>query len=174
MILTGSEIMAQVDKKRIIIKPFSRKNITTNSYDFHLGDTLLVYTEEILDPKIHNKTRPVIIPSDGLTLQPNRLYLGNTTEEIGSNHYVPIIRGKSSTGRIGLFVHITADLIDIGSIHQYTLMLHATQPVKVYPGMKIGQVTFWCVEGAIDELYQGKYNGAGPQSSQIHKDFIKL
>ena len=75
---------------------------------------------------------------------------------MGSKHFVPIIRGRSSVGRLGIFINITADLIDIGSINQWTLQLHAIAPVRVYPGMLIGQVTFWVPEGPID-LYTGKY-----------------
>lgn len=172
MILTGSKIASSVKNGDIIIEPFSSKNVTTNSYDFHLGNQITEYVNHVLDPKKNNKTRDITLGENGLRLEPNKLYLGNTLEIIGSNKYVPIIRGKSSTGRIGLFIHITADLIDIGSINQYTLMLHATQPVYIYPGMPIGQVTFWSVKGDINVLYNGKYQGLnGPQPSQIHKDF---
>ena len=62
---------------------------------------------------------------------------------MGSNRYVPIIRGRSSVGRLGIFIDITADLIDLGSINQWTLQIHAVHTVRVYPGMLIGQVTFW-------------------------------
>lgn len=172
MILTGNEIAKQVAEGRITISPFNPAHLTTNSYDFHLGDSLLIYTNIELDVRSANPTDRLDLSDDGLVLQPNRLYLGHTVEVMGSAHYVPIIRGKSSTGRLGLFVHITADLIDIGSINQYTLMLHATQPVRVYPGMQIGQVTFWRPKGPISQLYDGMYNGlAGPQASQIYKDF---
>ncbi len=172
MILTGSEIARHVKSGKITIKPFQLEKITTNSYDFHLDTTLRVYKEEVLDVKKENKTQELLIPKEGLVLQPNKIYLGNTKEIMGSSSFVPIIRGKSSTGRIGLFVHITADLIDIGSVNQYTLMLNAVQPVRIYPGMCIGQVTFWTVAGTIDQLYEGKYQGlSGPQPSQIYKDF---
>jgi dCTP deaminase len=172
MILTGSEIIKQVQKKRIIIEPFDEKNVTTNSYDFHLGDELIVYKDKILDAKKANATERIVIPDEGIVLEPDRLYLGHTQEVMGSKHYVPIIRGRSSTGRIGLFIHITADLIDVGSINQYTLMMHATQPVKVYKDMSIGQVTFWEISGEIDQLYNGKYQGLrGAQPSQVHRDF---
>ena len=111
------------------------------------------------------------IPKTGYTLSPDKIYLGHTIETMGSKRFVPIIRGKSSIGRLGLFIHITADLIDLGSINQWTLMLHAVQKVKVYPGMLIGQVTFWKVDGDI-VLYSGKYQGSkGPHESQIFKDF---
>lgn len=172
MILTGSEIIKQINRHRIVIEPFDPHNITTNSYDFHLGDKIGVYENKVLDMKKQNKILLKTIPKNGMVLQPNKLYLGHTAEVMGSDYYVPIIRGKSSTGRIGLFIHITADLIDIGSINQYTLMMNATQPVRIYPGMPIGQVTFWRVKGKIDKLYHGKYNGLkGPQPSQVYKDF---
>jgi len=172
MILTGDEIRKQVTTKRITIEPFDQRFITTNSYDFHLGGSLLVYENKILDVKVRNKTKTIKLTSSGYVLQPDKIYLGHTQEHLGSEHYVPIIRGKSSTGRIGLFVHITADLIDIGSVNQYTLMLYGVQPVRVYPGMLIGQVTFWEVKGEIKQLYNGKYkNLSGPQPSQIFRDF---
>ena len=104
-------------------------------------------------------------------LYPNKIYLGFTTEIIGSDNYVPIITGRSSTGRLGLFVHITSDLVDIGFQGRLTLQLHATQPVKVYKGMEIGQVMFWKICGKI-KLYQGKYqNSNGPRETEIWRDF---
>ena len=172
MILTGNEIQKRVEDGSIIIDPFDPKLITTDSYDFHLGDTLLVYKDSLLDVKLVNETEEIKIPESGMVLNPDKIYLGHTQEIMGSKNYVPIIRGKSSTGRLGIFVHITADLIDIGSVNQYTLMLHVVQPVRVYPGMLIGQVTFWTVEGEVNQLYDGKYQGLmGPQASQVYRDF---
>lgn len=172
MILTGSKISECIKNNSITIEPFDENCVTTDSYDFHLGNTLLCYKNDILDARKDNETEQIIIPEDGLVLETGKIYLGSTLEKIGSKEYVPIIRGKSSTGRLGLFVHITADLIDIGSINQYTLMFNATQPVKIYPGMPIGQVTFWVPYGNVDKLYDGKYNGLlGPQASQSYRDF---
>jgi len=171
MILSGMKIQEKVFSKEITIDPFFPSQINPNSYNFRLGKTLKVYDDEILDPKKENKTRLIEIPSEGYLLEPTKLYLGHTEEIMGSNLYVPIIRGRSSIGRIGLFIHITADLIDIGSINQWTLQMHCVQPLRVYPGMLIGQVTFWTVEGEI-KLYNGKYQGSrGPMASQIHQDF---
>jgi dCTP deaminase len=173
MILTGKKIENEVKKGRIIITPFNKCQLNPNSYNFALGKTIKIYKNYILDPKIDNETETLEIPKDGLVLDPKRLYLGHTKEVMGSNYYVPVIRGRSSTGRLGLFVHITSDLIDIGSINQWTLMMHAVQKVRIYPGMLIGQVTFWRVLGKI-KLYSGKYQGShGPVSSQIYKDFQK-
>ena len=173
MILTGPKIEAEVKNGNIMISPFNHGQINPNSYDFRIGSKLLVYKDEILDTLNDNETIEVDIPSGGYVLQPDKLYLGHTIEVVGSNKFVPIVRGKFSTGRVGLFIHITADLIDIGYIGQYTLMLHAVQPVRIYPNMRIGQVTFWKTLGEI-VLYDGKYQkGNGPQSSQVFRDFEK-
>lgn len=173
MILTGPKIQQEVLKGNIFIDPFSDEQINPNSYDFRLGEYVKVYKNHTLDSSKENITEAIKIPKEGLELTPDKLYLGFTLETIGSDQYVPIIRGKSSTGRIGLFVHITADLIDIGSKGQITLMMHAIQPLKIYPGMRIGQVTFWKVLGNI-VLYQGKYQSSvGPMASQTFKDFKK-
>jgi dCTP deaminase len=171
MILTGPRITKEVKSGSIIIRPFEAQQVNPNSYDFRLGDTLLVYKRKTLDTKRANETKVVKVPEKGLVLRPDKLYLGHTIEVVGSDKYVPILRGKSSTGRVGLFIHITADLIDIGFVGQFTLMLHAVQPVKIYPGMRIGQVTFWRPTGAVS-LYKGKYQGSeGPVASQVYKDF---
>lgn len=172
MILTGTKIADEVKKGRIHITPFNESRINPNSYNFRLGDRIKVYKNNLLDPMQINETEEIIIPDEGITIYPNKLYLGHTMEVMGSEEYVPIIRGRSSIGRIGVFINITADLIDIGSINQWTLQIHAVQPVKLYAGMHIGQVTFWKTEGEIT-LYDGKYKGSrGPMESQVYKDFM--
>lgn len=171
MILTGKEIKERVQIGDIIIAPFNESALNPNSYNFRLGNYLKVYKDEILDPKKKLEVEIINIPDEGLVLEPNKVYLGFTEEKMGSNKFVPIMSGRSSTGRLGLFVHITADLIDIGSINHWTLQMHATQKVRIYKGMPIGQVTFWKTMGEIS-LYQGKYQGSmGPMESQIWKDF---
>lgn len=172
MILTGPKIKEEYAKGTITIAPFNEKYINPNSYDFRLSDTLVVYKNHTLDAGRANETETITIPKEGIELQPDTLYLGSTVETIGSDQFVPILRGKSSTGRMGLFVHITADLIDIGFCGHYTLMMHAVQPLRVYPGMRIGQVTFWETVGEV-ELYDGKYQGSTlPRSSEAYKEFI--
>ena len=154
MILTGEEIKKQVKKKNIIISPFDEKMITTNSCDLRLGDDYLVYTEKVLDPARENKYKIKKIPKNGLLLRQGDFILGHSLEDVGSKKFVPIIHAKSSIARLGLFVHVTADLIDIGSIGNITFQLYATLPIKIYPGMKIGQVSFWVTKGKI-KLYEG-------------------
>ncbi len=167
MILTGPKIQQEVENKNITISPFNKEQLNPNSYDFRIGNKILVYKNNILDTRKLNETREIKIPESGYVLQPDKLYLGHTIEKIGSKIYASVVRGKSSTGRVGLFINITSDLIDIGYIGQYTLMMHAVQPVKIYPNMKIGQVTFWKVFGDI-VLYDGKYQGGnGPISNHL-------
>lgn len=171
MILTGSEIAHQVKQGRITIDPFDVRQLNPNSYNFRLGPTLKIYTDRVLDVKKPNPVEEMALTPDGIILQPDRIYLGSTVEVMGSEHFVPIIRARSGIARLGLFIHVTADLIDIGSINQWTLQLHAVQPIRIYPEMLLGQVTFWRPEGAI-EPYAGKYQGSrGPQESRIHLDF---
>lgn len=171
MILTGSAIRESVINGEIIIEPFDEKNLNPNSYNFSIGSYVMVYKNKVLDPKVKQETIRIDIPDEGLLLEPNTLYLGFISEKMGSEYYVPIINGRSSTGRLGLFVHITANLIDIGSINNWTLQMHAVQPVRIYRDMKIGQVTFWKPYGNIN-LYHGKYQGSvGPMASQIWRDF---
>lgn len=171
MILTGPEIIHQVELNRIKITPFDISQINPNSYNFRLGDRIKYYVSHVLDPKVKQEVEEVQIDQNGYLLEPGKIFLGHTQEIMGSDYYVPIIRGRSSTARLGLFVHVTSDIIDIGSHNQWTLQLYAVQPVKVYPGMLIGQVTFWMVQGDV-ELYNGKYQGTmGPQESLIYKDF---
>jgi dCTP deaminase len=173
MILTGTEITAQWNEAKIDIRPFRADRATTNSYDLTLGRKFIQYTSEIIDPAVPTKYREFEAGEQGLLMKKGDFLLGHSEEIIGSDHFVPIIHAKSSTARLGLFVHVTADLIDIGSHGNVTFQLYATLPVKVYPGMIIGQVSFWATKGEIT-LYNGKYQGStGPRPSEIHRDFQK-
>lgn len=168
MILTGPEIAAARARGEIVIEPFDEDQLGPNSYDFRLGERARWYTAAILDARGQNPTESAPISENGMLVTPDRLILCNTHETMGSDHFVPIIRGRSSTGRLGLFIDITADLIDLGSVNQWTLQLHAVMPVRIYPGMLIGQVTFWRPEGLI-RLYRGKYQGRqSPVESLVH------
>ncbi len=149
MILTGLEIVKEWQAGKIEIDPFSRDQINPNSYDFRLADSIKIYTNSILDPRRANPTEEIQLPESGLVLQPGRIYLGRTKESMGSDQYVPLIHGKSAIARLGLFIHVTADLIDIGFHGQLMLQLNPIQPVRIYPDMRIGHVTFSKVFGEI-------------------------
>ena len=170
MILTGPEITAAAHDGRLRITSFATDQVNPNSYNVRLGPTLITYTGQVLDAHRPNPTRETTIGPDGPVLQPHELYLGHTLEEVGSDTFVPLLFGRSSVGRLGLFVEITAPIGDIGFHGQWTLMLTPTRPLRVYAGMKIGQIMFFVSTGAIDP-YRGKYQAAhGPQPSRYWQD----
>lgn len=172
MILTGAEIAHQVEQGHIHIDPFRRTRCTTNSYDLALGTRLIVYREQILDPRMEPKYDLLEIAPDGYCMSPGDFVLAESAETLGSDHFVPMIHAKSGVARLGLFVHVTADLIDLGFVGQSTLQLFATLPVRLVPGMLIAQVTFWVPHGPI-RLYDGKYQHArGPQVSRSYQDHL--
>jgi dCTP deaminase len=173
MILTGAEIARQVGCGRISIRPFDHCRCTTNSYDLRLGRRLLRYSDEVLDPRRQPNYGLREMPDDGVVLGRGDFVLGETAERIGSDHFVPLVHGRSGTARLGLFVHVTADLVDIGFVGNLTLQLYATLPLRIWPGMVVAQATFWVPVGEI-RLYQGKYQSAdGPQPSRTYLDYQK-
>ena len=173
MILTGLSIKREFNRHRIDIQPFKPDHINTNSYDLTLGAKFIRYTGEVIDPAQPNEYETIEVGDEGMKMEKGDFLLGHSQEIVGSDHFVPIIHARSSVARLGLFVHVTADLIDIGSHGNVTFQLHSTLPVKIYPGMRIGQVSFWKPKGEI-QLYQGKYQGSiGPRASEVYKDFQK-
>ena len=100
MILSGKEILKNIGKD-IIIEPFNEKKINPNSYNLSLHNELLVYEDNLLDMKKPNETKKIIIPEDGLILEPGKLYLGRTNEFTKTEKFVPMLEGRSSTGRLG-------------------------------------------------------------------------
>lgn len=154
MILTGAAIEEENAKGAISIAPFDPNLLNPNSYNYRLGEELLAMEAGELDIHSQPATTQIIIPEEGYVLQPSTIYLGHTYESIGSSEYVPSLIGRSSLGRLGLFLQITADLGHIGTGHKWTLELKVVQPLRVYPGMRIGQVSFWQAEGI--PLLEGK------------------
>lgn len=170
MILTGKKIHEEVQVGHITLDPFVPGRLTTNSYDLTLGPTLIRYTGDILDPRCENPYETITIPEEGYDLPAGSFHLGASIERIGSDRFVPIIHARSGIARLGLFVHITADLIDIGSKGVVTFQLFATLPIRLYSGMQLAQVTFWQPKGEVI-LYQGKYQGStGPRTSESYRD----
>lgn len=170
MILTGHEIRRRVEANEIVVTPFNADFINPNSIDLTLDDKILRYRDPIIDPRVEPEVIEEKIPEDGLVLEPMSFCLGSSREIVGSTRYVPMVHAKSSTARAGLFVHVTADLIDIGSIGTITFQLFSTLALRVYPGMRIAQMTFWKPQGEIT-LYSGKYQGSsGPRKSMIFRD----
>lgn len=171
MILSGKE-MKNRQGNEIIIKPFNEKQLNPNSYNLRLDDELLVYEEEVLDMKRENKTKKLIIPPEGIVLKPGKLYLGRTMEYTETDKYVPMLEGRSSIGRLGLFVHVTAGFGDVGFSGYWTLEIFCVQPIRIYPEVEICQVYYHSIEGDYDKYKSGKYqNNKGIQPSLLFKDF---
>ncbi len=156
MILSGNEIKQQLGGN-IVIEPFDDANLNPNSYNLSLHDELLVYEEVVLDMRKSNRVTRLHIPAEGLVLTPNQLYLGRTIERTETHNLVPMIEGRSSIGRLGLFVHVTAGFGDVGFCGFWTLEMFAVQPVKIYPGVSICQLFFHQIAGEITEYTSDKY-----------------
>lgn len=155
MILTGRQIKAAVDASEIVIRPFDPRHINPNSYNYTLGRHLKS-AEGVLDARREVIWHSATIGDEGYVLVPGRLYLASTAEVIGSDTYVTSLIGRSSLGRLGLFVQVTADLGHQGAIHCWTLELAVVQPLRVVPGMPLGQVSFWRTAGSVTS-YSGIY-----------------
>ena len=90
-------------------------------------------------------------------LQPNQLYLGRTVERTETHNLVPMIEGRSSIGRLGLFVHVTAGFGDVGFCGYWTLEMFAVQPVRIYAGVAICQIFYHDIHGSFTEYQSDKY-----------------
>ncbi len=156
MVLSGLEIKRQLGDN-IIIDPFDESKLNPNSYNLSLHDELMIYEEVVLDMRRANRVRRTSIPSDGLVLAPNQLYLARTVERTETHNLVPMIEGRSSVGRLGLFVHVTAGFGDVGFCGYWTLEMFAVQPVRIYPGVPICQIFYHEIQGEFIEYASDKY-----------------
>ncbi len=166
MILTDAQILENMEKGLIKVEPFSRDCLGTNSYDVHLGKTLGVYVDSVLDAKKHNRIETFEIPEEGYVLTPDNFYLGVTHEYTESLAHVPFLEGKSSVGRLGIDIHATAGKGDVGFCNYWTLEISVKKPVRVYANMPIGQLIYFVVNGEVLTAYNkktsAKYNEKKP------------
>jgi dCTP deaminase len=158
MILSDQRILEEMEKATIVIQPYDRNCLGSNSYDVHLGAHLATYESYELDAKKHNTITHFEIPDEGIVLQPDKFYLGVTDEYTETHAHVPFLEGKSSTGRLGIDIHATAGKGDVGFCGNWTLEISVKQPVRVYKGMPIGQLIYFPVEGEIEVKYNQKQN----------------
>lgn len=156
MILSGQAIREELGTN-IVIEPFDERHLNPNSYNLTLHDELLTYEEVVLDMRKPNRVRRLQIPAEGLLLTPNQLYLGRTVERTETHNFVPMIEGRSSIGRLGLFVHVTAGFGDVGFCGYWTLEMFAVQPVRIYPRVPICQIFYHQICGEIREYCSDKY-----------------
>lgn len=194
-ILSGNEIRREVEAESILIDPFDKKAINPASIDLTLGGKVAVYKDWVLFPDVPPtadwrghpllpredyvldvKKQPEVfkfeIPEVGLVLWPGVLYLMHTEERVSTDHYVPVLDGKSSIGRLGIMIHLTAGYGDPGFDGQYTLEVTTVHPVRVYAGMRFCQMRFHTIRGAVTSYqrvgshYRGK-RAEGPVASKI-------
>jgi dCTP deaminase len=165
MILSDKKILDAIERGDIVIEPFAREYLGTNSYDVHLGKWLAIYKDHILDARKHNPIELIEIPEDGFILHPNTLYLGVTAEYTETHSAVPFLEGKSSVGRLGIDIHATAGKGDVGFCNHWTLEISCTHPVRVYADMPIGQLIYFVVDGDIETYYNRKGNAKYTQRS---------
>jgi dCTP deaminase len=170
MILSGDEIRENLGTN-ILIDPFHAENLNPNSYNLTLHNEIMTYEEVVLDMRKQNRVRRMIIPESGLVMEPNRLYLARSVERTETHNLVPMIDGRSSVGRLGLFVHVTAGFGDVGFCGYWTLEMFAIQPVRIYPNVQICQIFYHQITGEIQEYVSDKYqNNMGIQPSMLYKE----
>jgi dCTP deaminase len=174
MILSGLEILREISNGNIVIDPFDEKRVNPNSYNLRLYNELMIYSDSVLDMRACHQTERLAIPDNGIVLEPNRLYLGRTVEYTQTRNYVPMLEGRSSVGRLGLCVHVTAGFGDVGFSGYWTLEIQCIQPIRIYPFVEICQIYYHTIQGDYDEYKNGKYqNNTGIQPSLLYKDFLK-
>lgn len=183
-VLTDGGILAAMNRGEIVIQPFNRQALGGNSYDVHLSPHLKTYDVPAsalgyaLDCKQQPATIEHTIPEEGFLLEPGQLYLGSTVERTETSAHVPVLDGKSSIGRLGIWAHITAGFGDIGFRGHWTLEIVVVHPIVVYASMPIGQLRFHTIEGALLQPYDAKrdakYTDAQdpkPQASRMYRNF---
>ena len=167
MILSDSSILEAISCNDIVIEPYERDCLGTNSYDVHLSKHLACYVDEVIDAKKHNQVEHFEIPEEGVVLRPGKTYLGSTLEYTETRQYVPFLEGKSSVGRLGIDIHATAGKGDVGFCNHWTLEISVCQSVRVYAGMPIGQLIYFKVDGNVEVDYasksSAKYNQITPK-----------
>lgn len=171
MILSGRKIQELLNRE-IFITPFQEKQLNPNSYNLRLHEQLLVYDTPVLDMRQPNPTHTITIPAEGLVLEPNKLYLGRTLEHTKTLNHVPMLEGRSSIGRLGLFIHITAGFGDVGFNGFWTLEISCIQPIRIYPGVEICQIFYHTIDGDYQAYVSDKYqDNQGVQASLLYKEF---
>ena len=186
MILSDRTIKEEVSAGRIIIEPFEPSSVQPSSVDLRLDHRFIVFRnhtfshidvkanlEELTDTVEASDDRPFV-------LHPGEFVLGSTAERVAiPADLVGRIEGKSSLGRLGLLIHTTAGFVDAGWDGQLTLEFSnvASLPITLYPGMKIGQISFIRMSSEADQPYGSgglgsKYQGQkGPRPSRYWENF---
>lgn len=171
MILTGPEIKWQVGSGKLVISPFRDEQLNPNSYNLRLHKELLTYRDSHSDVREESPVIRHAIPPEGFWLRKGELYLGRTLEMTETRGFVPMLEGRSSLARLGLFVHISAGFGDNGFKGHWTLEFFPVRDVKVYAGMEVCQIAYHTLLGD-EAFYSSKYqDNSGVQPSFMFKEF---
>lgn len=186
MILSDRTIREQLKAGRIVVEPFDEACVQPSSIDLHVDNAFRVF-HNARHPYIDVKKRQddlteLVEVDDGrpFMLHPGEFVLGSTLERVGlPDDLVARLEGKSSLGRLGLLIHSTAGYVDPGWDGYLTLELSnvANLPITIYPGMKIGQISFFKLTTPADIPYGSqetgsKYQGQrGPTASKFFQEF---
>ena len=186
MLLSDRDILDEIDRNRVVLDPFERDMIQPSSIDMRLDKYFRVFENHRyphIDPaEEQSDLTSEVVAADGepFILHPGEFVLGSTYEQITLPDDVAArVEGKSSLGRLGLLTHATAGFIDPGFSGHVTLELAnvATLPIKLYPGMKIGQLCFFRLSSPAEhpygsEKYGSRYQGQrGPTPSRSYANF---
>ena len=186
MILSDRTLREEIAAGRIVLDPFEPANVQPSSIDLRVDRYFRVFrnhTSRVIDVKLNQEDLTELVEiaeDDCFILHPGEFVLGSTTERVSvPDDLVARIEGKSSLGRLGLLIHSTAGFIDPGFDGHITLELAnvANLPITIYPGMKIGQVSFLRMTTSADHPYGSsalgsKYQGQrGPTPSRYFENF---
>jgi dCTP deaminase len=186
MILSGEQIREYIRQGRILVEPFDERLIGPSQVDLRLGSKFRVFkATNVVDPSdkdsIERNTELIDTKGKPFVIKSGQLILGITLEKIAvPNDLVASIEGRSSIARIGVFIHISSGHVNPGSgSHDpipvtLEILNMNPAPVKLYPGMRIGQLLFYTMDRAVSKGYDeigGKYSGKlEPSGSRAFED----
>ena len=186
MILSDGDIRKELAAGRIVIEPFDAADVQPSSVDLHVDRTFRVFANsrypfiDVRQPMPDLTEVVEILDDDPFILHPGEFVLGSTLERVAlPDDLVARLEGKSSLGRLGLLIHSTAGYVDPGWDGYLTLELSnvANLPITIYPGMKIGQISFFRLSSPAEVPYgaegtRSKYQGQrGPTPSRFFEEF---
>ena len=186
MILSDRTIKESITSGRIVVDPYDESYVQPSSIDLRVDRFFRVFENHrypYIDPKQPQEDLTTLVEvseQEPFMLHPGEFVLGSTLERVQlGEDIVARLEGKSSLGRIGLLIHSTAGFVDPGFDGYLTLELSnvATLPIAIYPGMKIGQISFYQLTTPADHPYGStsagsKYQGQrGPTPSRVSQDF---
>ena len=186
MLLSDRDLLIEIDNKRVAVEPFDVEMIQPSSIDVRLDRMFRVFENHKyphIDPSIEQEDLTRLVEPEGdnpFILHPGEFVLGSTLEVVSlPDDLAGRLEGKSSLGRLGLLTHSTAGFIDPGFSGHITLELSnvATLPIKLFPGMKIGQLCIFRLSSPADhpygsDKYGSRYQGQrGPTASRSFANF---